>query len=103
MDVHTGVTVDALYFFDEVQLNGFTTQDTEYVLGVELARGDGGTCQDLLPVTYVEVAGCRYWVAALFTLFGSNGDPALVGEDDFSFAPRCYRRWLTMPICSFCT
>src|SRR5262249_726042 len=69
VDVDTGVTVDTLYFFDEIQLDCFAAKDAQDVLRVHLTRGDGHTGLDLLTVGHVEIASSWHWVATLFTLF----------------------------------
>src|SRR5262249_47625945 len=59
VDIHTSVTVNALYFFDQVQLDSLAALDAQHILWITLTRCDRSASLNLLTIRYNDGTSCK--------------------------------------------
>src|SRR5437660_5037540 len=72
IDIHTGVTIDALHLFDQVHLYSLASLNAQHILWVALATGNGCACRNLLARIDHNVTCGWDWIGTLLALLKAN-------------------------------
>ena len=98
-DIHTGVTIDALYLFDQVHLYRITPLDTQHILWVALTGSNWRSRRNLLAIRHHNVTCGRNGIRTLIALLKANREHALRIDEHFTLCTGPYRYRL-IPILS---